>query len=115
MKFANIFVLVMLFMFASTTVSVAQSTATKVENLDTQKTIATKVKGVTCAKDLKMISASVEQLEGVSTCTVAKKGPTTTFEIGFNPRLVSEKEIYQAIQSTGSCEDPNERPYKVKL
>ncbi len=64
--------------------------------------------------DLKMISANVEKLEGVSTCESIKKGPTTTFEVKYNPTLVTDKAIYAAIEGTGSCEDPDERPYKVK-
>lgn len=114
MKFSNIFVLAIAFMLASTTVTFAQSTKEKVQVSDTTKTLTTKVKGITCSTDLKMISANVEKLKGVSTCKAGKTGPTTTFEIAYNPALVTEKEIYAAIQNTGSCENPDEKPYKVK-
>lgn len=115
MKFSNIFVLAITFVLASTATSFAQS-APEIEQVsDSTKTISTRVKGITCSTDLKMISANVEKLDGVSACKASKTGPTTTFEIAYNPALVTEKEIYSAIQNTGSCENPDERPYKVKL
>lgn len=114
MKFSNIFVMAITFMLASTTVTFAQSTKEKGQIADTTKTLTTKVKGITCSTDLKMISANVEKLKGVSTCKAGKTGPTTTFEIVYNPALITEKEIHSAIQNTGSCENPDERPYKIK-
>ena len=84
------------------------------QQADTIKTASIKVKGITCSMDLKMISANVEKLKGVSSCKAGKQGTTTTFEVKFNPALVTEKEIYTAIEGTGSCENPDERPYKVK-
>lgn len=78
------------------------------------KTSAVKVKGVTCKNDLKTIADNVEKLKGVSACKADKAGPTTTFQIKFNPALVSEKDIFAAIEDTPGCEDPKDRPYKVK-
>lgn len=84
------------------------------QTTDSFKTATVKVKGITCSMDLKMISANVEKVSGVNSCKVRKKGTTTTFEIKYNPELVTEKEIYSAIENTGSCENPDERPYKIK-
>lgn len=117
MKFSIVFFLTVTMMTASIPNLFAQ-TAT----IDTLKagddititTIKTKVKGITCATDLTMISANVEKLEGVATCKAGKTGPTTTFEIAYNPSLVTEQKIYAAIENTGSCENPDERPYKIK-
>lgn len=81
---------------------------------DTTQTVETKVKGITCTTDLKMISDNVLKLEGVISCTPGKSGPTTTFSITFNPTVVQLVDINKAIESTGSCENPQERPYKVK-
>lgn len=97
-----------------TTVGLAQAETETAPVSDTTQTMSTKVKGVTCSTDLKMISANVEKLEGVSTCKAVKTGPTTTFEIAYDPQQVTGKEIHAAIQNTGSCENPDERPYKVK-
>jgi copper chaperone CopZ len=77
-------------------------------------TITIKVKGVTCSNDLKTLATNVMELKGVSNCTPGKAGPTSVFKITYNPALVSTKEIYKAIENTGGCSDPNERPYKVK-
>jgi len=78
-------------------------------------TITIKVKGVTCSNDLKTLSDNVKELKGVSECKPGKTGPVSVFKVTFNPALVSTKEIYKAIENTGGCSDPNERPYKVKI
>jgi copper chaperone CopZ len=101
-------------MMATTTNAHSQTTIDTALVQDSATVAKVKVKGITCAMDLKMISANVEKLQGVDKCETAKQGPTTTFEVKYNPVLVSEKEIYAAIEGTGSCENPDERPYKVK-
>lgn len=115
MKFSTIFAFAILLVLATTTMSAAQSKEeTAQAATTTSKTILTKVKGITCATDLKTISANIKKLDGVTTCDTGKVGPTTTFKIAFNPTLVTEKDIHFAIQNTGGCKDPNEKPYKVK-
>lgn len=81
---------------------------------EADKTMTIKVKGITCSTDYKMIQTNVEKLNGVSNFEVGKQGATSTFIINYNPELVSEEKIYTAIEGTGSCENPDERPYKVK-
>jgi copper chaperone CopZ len=113
MKNIPLFVLTILFM--ATSANFAYSQAAKVtEKATSSLTSSIKVKGITCSKDLTMIADNVEKLEGVSSCEVAKQGATSTFNVTFSPALVTEEEIHKAIEGTGSCEDPNERPYKVK-
>lgn len=94
--------------FITTTLS-AQSTTT-----DTAKLATIKVKGVTCANDLKTIADNVEKLNGVNHCKAEKPGATTRFEVKYNPALVTAKEIHAAIEATAGCKNPNDRPYKVK-
>ncbi len=77
-------------------------------------TITIKVKGVTCNNDLKTLSTNVKELNGVSECKPGKAGPVSVFKITFNPAVVGTTEIYKAIENTGGCSDPNDRPYKVK-
>lgn len=113
MKFIKSFVLAFIILTATTSIAFSQTANTN-QSADSTKTITVKVKGVTCSMDLKMISANVEKLKGVSSCKTGKQGTTTTFEVKFNPALVTEKEINTAIENTGSCENPDERPYKVK-
>lgn len=110
MKFSKLFLIASLFMLA-TTIASAQ---TKSTNTATLKTISTKVKGITCSSDVKTIAGNVTKLAGVNTCKAEKAGPTTTFNIVYDPKLISEKEINAAIQNTGGCKNPNDKPYKVK-
>lgn len=84
------------------------------KNSLTDSTITIKVKGVTCSADLKTLAGNVKELKGVSECKPGKMGPTSVFKITYNPALVGTKEIYKAIENTGGCSDPNDRPYKVK-
>ena len=84
------------------------------QNSDTSQTIVVKVKGVTCAGDLKTIASNVEKVEGVSTCKTGKMGATSSFEIKYNPKKANIKDIHSAIENTSGCENPNDRPYKVK-
>jgi len=89
--------------------SFAQNTS-----VNTDSTITIKVKGITCKNDLVTLSNNVKELKGVTVCEPGKAGPVSTFKISFDPALVNRKDIYNAIENTGGCSDPNERPYKVK-
>ncbi|RZK38960.1 MAG: heavy-metal-associated domain-containing protein [Pedobacter sp.] len=111
MKTIKIFITLILLTF-TTQLVLAQTNSTSQEI--TIKKSAVKVKGVTCKNDLKSIADNVEKLQGVSACKAEKAGPTTTFQVQFNPLLVSEKEIFAAIEATPGCENPKDRPYKVK-
>lgn len=124
MNFIKLFVVALL-LTATTQIAFAQtscckgsdnnSQCTTTGSTDSIKTASVKVKGVTCSMDVKMISSNVEKLNGVNSCKSGKQGTTTTFDVKFNPALVTEKEIFAVIESTGSCENPKEKPYKVKL
>ena len=81
---------------------------------EADETMTIKVKGITCSTDYKMIQTNVEKLNGVSKFEVGKQGATSTFIINYDSEVVSKEKIYAAIEGTGSCENPNERPYKVK-
>lgn len=111
MKFIKSLVLAFIILIATTSIVSAQETT---KNTDNTKTVTIKVKGITCSMDLKMISANVEKLKGVSSCKSGKMGTTSSFVVIFNPILVTEKEINKVIENTGSCENPEEKSYKVK-
>lgn len=111
MKILKTFVVAITLMLATTAVTFAQSTKEELK----VTVIKLKVKGITCSTDLKTISANVKKLKGITTCKAGKTGPTTTFEISYDPALVTKKEIHQAIEGTGGCKNPADRPYKVKL
>lgn len=110
MKILRIFITLVILTVVST-IAFAQETSPV---QDTVKTSAVKVKGITCKNDLVSIAGNVEKLKGVTGCQAQKAGPTTTFKIKFDPKQVSEKEIFAAIEGTPGCENPNDRPYKVK-
>lgn len=95
-------------LISATSISYSQSSET------TPATATVKVKGISCSTDLKMIKASVEKVNGVNSCEAGKKGTTTSFIVTYDPALIDESSIYAAIEGTGSCENPKERPYKVK-
>jgi copper chaperone CopZ len=85
-----------------------------IQNSDTSQTIVIKVKGLTCAGDLKTIASNVEKVTGVNSCKTGKMGATSSFEVKYNPKKANIKDIHSAIENTGGCENPNDRPYKVK-
>ena len=114
MKIFKLLMLSIIILAASANIAFSQVTATKaVQKTAETKTITVKVKNVTCPVDLKMICDNVEKLEGVSACKVAKKGATTKLDVTMTS-TVKKEDIYAAIENTGTCEDPNDRRYKVK-
>jgi len=111
MNLIRIFILVAVTYCSTLNLVFAQTTKASESN----KTILVKVKNVGCADDLKMICDNVEKLEGVGSCIVEKQGATTKLQVNLNPSLVTEDAVQVAIENTGTCEDPNDRRYKVKL
>ncbi len=111
MKIFNLLMMICFFHISISTKNYAQNST---QNSDSSKTITVKVKGVTCSGDLKTIASNVEKVEGVSTCKTGKMGATSSFEVKYNPKKANIKDIHSAIENTGGCENPNDRPYKVK-
>lgn len=88
------------------------TTVTQIQKL---QTIKLKVGGITCTGDCKDIQKVVSKMNGVSSCKqVGKPAATSVFEVTFNPTVVSEKEIRSKVEDTPGCDNPNEKPYKVK-
>lgn len=114
MKIFNSLIVIVALVFVANTAVSAQTTGTD-DHTTTIKISSIKVKGVGCSADIKSISSNVQALKGVSNCEIGKKGAVSTFVVTFDTAVVSEKEIYTAIESTGGCKNPNDRPYKVKL
>jgi copper chaperone CopZ len=111
MKIFNLLMMLCVLHISISTKNYAQNS---IQNSDSTKTITIKVKGVTCAGDLKTIASNVEKVEGVATCKTGKMGATSSFEVSYNPKKANIKDIHAAIENTGGCENPNDRPYKVK-
>lgn len=102
MRFTKIFALAFMILQASSTVASAQALGSSMSS-DSLTTNTIKVKCITCSTDVKMISANVEKLNGVSSCKAGKLGPTATFEVRLNSALVTEKELFAAIEDTGGA------------
>ncbi len=113
MTFLKSLIIAFVILTVTSNFALSQTTSNTPSN-ENSKTITIKVKGITCGSDLKTISANVEKLKGVGSCEVKKQGATSTFEVKYNSALVTEKEIYASIENTGGCENPEDRPYKVK-
>lgn len=81
----------------------------------TLQTIKLKVSGITCSGDCKDIQKVVSKMNGVISCKqIGKPTATSVFEVIFNPTVVTEKEIRKAVEDTPGCDNPDEKPYKVK-
>lgn len=106
------------FTLAASTSACAQTTkddAKTVAQTQTLQTIKLKVGGVSCSGDIKDIQKVVAKMEGVASIKqVGKMSPTSVFEVSFNPAVVSEKEIRKVVEDTPGCDNPKEKPYKVK-
>ena len=104
-------------LFTISTAAQAQTTATAVANTQasTVKSLTVKVTGVGCNTDVGMISTQVAKLEGVNSCEAAKRGAVTRFVVQYDPAVVCEEDIHQAVEATPGCKNPNDRPYRVKL
>lgn len=113
MKLIKLFTIAFIILLATPNNAFSQ-TKDSIPSLDSSKTIIIKVEGITCSVDLETISTNVKELKGVINCKAIKQGATSTFEVIFNPTIVAEQEIYAAVETTGGCENPDDRPYKVK-
>lgn len=107
MKHIKTFIWVLVLMAATTVLSNAQTESPL-------KSVSLKVKGLHCADDVKTISESITKLTGVNSCTAGNPGATTSFTVKFDPSRVSETDIRNAIENTAGCDNPQEKPYKVK-
>lgn len=103
----------------SITVTVTCSAQTSKEQpqatAQTLQTIKLKVSGITCSGDCKDIQKVVSKMNGVTSCKqIGKPTATSVFEVIFNPAVITEKEIRKAVENTPGCDNPDEKPYKVK-
>ena len=105
MKLMKSFVIVLL-------LCISIVSTTKAQTSDT--TITFKVTGIGCASDVKSIGDRIKKLEGVIECNVGKQGTTTSYIVKYNPQVINEEELNSTIENTAGCENPNDRPYKVK-
>ena len=115
-KFFYTLTLVLAFTFTASLSACGQNTKDQ-PNTVSQKlqTIKLKVGGITCSGDCKDIQKVVSKMNGVTSCKqIGKPSATSVFEVIFDPTLISEKEIRSKVEDTPGCDNPDEKPYKVK-
>ena len=112
MKSIKTLILTLIVVTATTNSAFSQSKTEQIT--DSTETIIIKVKGADCSEDLKIMSSNIKKQKGVSSCKVIKEGVTSSFEVKYNPTIITKKEIYAVIENTSGCDNPNEKPYKVK-
>lgn len=105
---------IILFAIITGFISIPAFSQTGTDKQTGDTTISVKIKGITCSGDLKTLSDNVKEITGVSTVIPGKAAATSTFKISYNPALVKTNQIFAAIENTGGCADPKDRPYKVK-
>ncbi len=82
---------------------------------DTLKTATIKIKGIACTIDLPIIKKKLVNEEGIDDVTYSEvKSEAVIFTVKYHSALITEKQIRAAIENAPSCENPNEKPYKVK-
>ena len=114
MKIIKILILSFVAIVATSNLAYSQTASNALPKLEEVKTFKVKVKGVGCSADVKSIEENVQKLAGVSKCKSIKKGAITTFEVTMSPSMVTEKQVFASIEDTPGCQDPKDRPYKVK-
>jgi copper chaperone CopZ len=114
------FLYTILLAFALTTSLQLSAQALKEQSTPTSQkqklqTVKLKVSGISCSGDCKDIQKVVGKLNGVSDCKqLGKPSATSVFEVTFDPAVVTEKEIRSKVEDTPGCDNPKEKPYKVK-
>lgn len=117
-KFLYTLTLALAFTFTASLSACAQNPKEEnktVAQIQKLQTIKLKVGGITCTGDCKDIQKVVSKMNGVASCKqIGKPSATSVFEISFDPSIVTEKEIRSKVEDTPGCDNPNEKPYKVK-
>lgn len=67
--------------------------------------------GMGCSEDNKMVEKALFRKKGVKQVVIS--GDTVT--VRFRPGKTTASELAAAIESTGTCEDPNARVHKVMI
>lgn len=111
LKFISQFIATVVVALVFTGTSAAQTTSANAADT----TVTVKVAGITCGSDLPLINNRVKKEEGVVECkAVGKASASTTFEVTYDPAVISHKEVVAAIEDAPSCDFPDQKPYKVK-
>lgn len=87
----------------------------KAQANDTLKTATIKIKGISCTMDLPIIKKKLVNEEGIDDVAYSEvKSEAVFFTVKYHTAIISEKQIRTTIENAPSCDDPSEKPYKVK-
>ena len=87
----------------------------KAQANDTLKTATIKIKGISCTMDLPIIKKKLVNEEGIDDVTYSElKSEAVFFTVKYHTAIITEQQIRSAIENAPSCDDPSEKPYKVK-
>ncbi len=107
LKSSKLLVIMLFMIIAKSSYSNVSSSKPKIK-LDTAVFTVT---GMGCTTDNKMVETALYRKGGVKKVNI--KDDVIT--IVFNPNKVKKDELIQAIENTGTCEDPNAKVHKVKI
>ena len=96
--------------FATINTAATAQTAT-----DTLKMATIKIKGISCPMDLPIIKKKLVNQEGIDDVNYSEvKSEAVIFTVKYHTSVITEKQIRTTIENAPSCDNPNEKPYKVK-
>lgn len=82
---------------------------------NTLKTATIKIKGISCSMDLPIIKKKLVNEEGIDDVTYSEvKSEAAFFTIKYHTAIITEKQIRAVIENAPGCDNPEEKPYKVK-
>ena len=113
--FSALLIALSIFFVSSVSAQTTKENSQAVASTQKLQTIKLKVSGITCTGDCKDILKAINKMNGITSCKqIGKSSATSVFEVTFNPALVTEKEIRSKVEDTPGCDNPDEKPYKVK-
>lgn len=114
-SFIYVLALVCLTCFTSFSTAAQTTDVSTTSNNQNLQTIKLKVSGITCSGDCRDIEKVLAETKGVQHSKhLGKPTATTSFQVTFDPAVVTEKELRKIVEDTPGCESPDDRPYKVK-
>ncbi len=92
-----------------------RSGAQEAQAADSLKKITIQVSNLHCNNDMPTIKKRLLNEEGIDEVAFTPiEGETSVFTVSYHTSATSREQIEKAIEATPGCDDPEEKPYKVK-
>lgn len=96
-------------------IALGTSNFAKAQANDTLKIATIKIKGISCTMDLPIIKKKLVNEDGIEDITYSEvKSEAVVFTVKYHTAIITEKQIKTVIENAPSCDNPEEKPYKVK-